>query len=166
METDTIKLPKYDGILNIDSHNDNIKRNIKLAKQEFPDKFCSCIPSKSTHMIRNDIVITPNGMLKKVPQHQFSDVKLRNEEIKNYIDDNGLNWTVIDKQFTTVRLVMYDDQIIQGTLGSSEILMSNPGNQSQLLITKTYNYRDKEKTSYIEHFLADILPKCLFCLCH
>ena len=135
------------------------------SQSYIPDKSaicCTCIPSRVKHYMRSNFG--------RIPRGRFTPANNTDEFSRLvYFDDNQRNWSVIKpccsccQSANSTLLVNYDDDIIAVGLGSTEVRVINMLHEDYVIERKTHNYRDPNKTSYIKHFFADIIPTILYC---
>uniref|UniRef100_A0A6C0CGR3 Uncharacterized protein n=1 Tax=viral metagenome TaxID=1070528 RepID=A0A6C0CGR3_9ZZZZ len=132
-----------------------------------------CIPTKKRHKLRGKVGLKPVGTLLKISGGQSgyqsgSQVNTHQENQTGprvYLDDNRRKWHERSSCCSCHpnRLVHYDDSLISNSQGSSEVSFVVMNDGSRDFTSKTYHYRDRDKSTCCQHFWADIFP--IFCYC-
>ncbi len=141
-------------------------RGIIKSKSYLPDpnaKCCPLIPSRRKHKIRTSIGFLPGKDI-KVIEGAYIDGR------PVYQDSHGRKWKTIpcycnccNCSCSQTKLIAHSDQMVDHCLGSTELQVIKMNDGTINCVNKTYNYRDKRKAGCWVHFLADILPICLYC---
>lgn len=137
---------------------ENEINNLRIGSEYLDHQICSCIPKRKTHYLRGSIAIQPSDKLMRL--RQFDE---NGNEI--YIDSSRRRWIQIakitNKDFISMKC--YDKEVIETGRGSSQIEVIKMSDDDLIVVSKTYNFRDIDHSGCLSHFLADILPKCLYC---
>lgn len=154
----------------VQNYKDEI-RNIQKASKYLENNTCMrCIPKRKHHNLRGTIALTPTDRLMRLHRKDgygneiYIDSSRRVwyqiTEDSMCCPQNGLPCDVDDQK---IKLTCYDSQIVEDSLGSSEIRAIKMSDDDLTIVSKTYNFRDPDKTNLCQHFFADILPRFLFC---
>ena len=146
-------------------------RNVEVGSKYLQNNtICKCIPKRKYHYMRNAIALTPTDKLMKMKR-----IDGYGNEI--YIDSSRRRWYQVTEgppccpnvgplcgvRPGQIKMICYDTEVVDVSLGSTEIQVVKMSDEDLKVVSKTYNFRDPDKTDFCQHFLADIFPIFLFC---
>lgn len=139
-------------------------------------KWFGCVPSKGLHLERNEYNCIPEGFL----VHQGIMSPITGEPV--YVDSvTGDIWhqakwyhNLLHNPISNIKLLNFDKDEDEGSLGSSELIISKKRIVSlkerktihiKYIKQGSHNFRDYNLAGHRLHFYADILPNVIYCKC-
>jgi hypothetical protein len=178
MEEVTVDVAKKDEDL-IKKHEDVIKKDEDAIEAKITRAYLAVyalqknkiIPDRQTHISRNDYNCFPIFELKRLPDtYAISGKKFKYVYHDAVTDSYWIMepWylSIFHKPWKNYKFVCFDNDIIPGATGSSEIIVPKTAalspEENEFNVTEiqqgSYNFR----TNGVAHFFADILPNVLY----
>lgn len=144
-----------------------------------------CIPTRKRHKLRSKVGLLPFGSLMRMDadyvnyqnnktkaNEPHSDGQSANQPggqsgLQSWLDDGRKRWHERKSCCACKpdRLVCYDEPYVRASQGASEVAFVVMDDGAYDFTSKTYYYRDRDKSTCCQHFWADIFPICLYCDC-